>query len=113
MKGVKGREPSPQFEVNTRERAPFHMNENEMAGATKTVSSAPGEFDRCRTSFSVRELIQEIKSYIPENNKQPMPFAWIASGSSILRKIKKYKETLETPRWDAARSLGFAVSGLL
>ena len=49
------------------------------------------------TFRSVRELVQAINSYIRENNKQPMPFAWIASASSILRKIKKYKETLETP----------------
>jgi transposase len=49
------------------------------------------------TFRSVRELIQAIESYIRENNKQPKPFVWTATARSILRKLKKYKDTLETP----------------
>lgn len=48
------------------------------------------------TFRSVRELTQAIDSYIRENNKQPKPFVWTASPASILKKIRKYKATLET-----------------
>ncbi len=49
------------------------------------------------TFHSVRELIQAIESYIRENNKEPKPFVWTATAKSILRKLTKYKEILETP----------------
>jgi transposase len=49
------------------------------------------------TFRSVRELIQAIESYIRENNKQPKPFVWTATAASIQRKLKKYKDILETP----------------
>lgn len=49
------------------------------------------------TFHSVRELIQAIESYIRENNKEPKPFVWTATATSILRKLRKYKEILETP----------------
>jgi transposase len=49
------------------------------------------------TFRSVRELVQAIDSYIRENNKSPKPFVWMAKAAFILRKLKKYKETLETP----------------
>jgi transposase len=49
------------------------------------------------TFRSVRELIQVIDSYIRENNKEPKSFVWTANATSILRKLKKYKEILETP----------------
>ena len=48
------------------------------------------------TFRSVRELIQAIESYIRENNKEPKPFVWTATATSILRKLRKYKEILET-----------------
>ena len=48
------------------------------------------------TFLSVRELIRAIEGYIRENNKNPKPFVWTASAKSILRKLKKYKEILDT-----------------
>jgi transposase len=48
------------------------------------------------TFLSVRELIRAIEAYIRENNRQPKPFAWTASAKSILRKLNKYKEILDT-----------------
>ena len=49
------------------------------------------------TFRSVRKLIRAIDSYIRGNNKEPKPFVWTATAASILRKLTKYKETLETP----------------
>jgi transposase len=48
------------------------------------------------TFRSVRELIRAIEGYIRETNKNPKPFIWTASAKSILRKLKKYKEILDT-----------------
>ena len=48
------------------------------------------------TFRSVKELIRAIDAYIRENNKSPKPFVWIATANSILRKLKKYKEILDT-----------------
>jgi transposase len=48
------------------------------------------------TFLSVRELIRAIEAYIRENNRQPKPFVWTATAKSILRKLKKYKEILDT-----------------
>ena len=48
------------------------------------------------TFRSVRELIHAIESYIRQNNRQPKPFVWTATAPRILRKLKTYKETLET-----------------
>jgi len=48
------------------------------------------------TFLSVRELIRAIESYIRENNKNPKPFVWTATAKSILRKLRKYKEILDT-----------------
>ena len=48
------------------------------------------------TFGSVRELVQAIQDYIRENNKNPRPFRWVASANVILRKVRKYKRTLET-----------------
>jgi transposase len=48
------------------------------------------------TFLSVKELILAIESYIRENNKNPKPFVWTATANSILRKLKKYKDTLDT-----------------
>src|SRR5580700_7474029 len=48
------------------------------------------------TFRSVPELIRAINDYIRQNNKQPKPFIWTATPSSMLRKIKNCKEALET-----------------
>jgi len=36
-----------------------------------------------------------IESYIRENNQRPKPFVWAATANSILKKLKKYKDTLD------------------
>ena len=48
------------------------------------------------TFLSVKELTRAIEGYIRENNKNPKPFVWTATAKSILRKLKKYKEILDT-----------------
>ena len=48
------------------------------------------------TFHSVRDLINAINDYIRLYNKNPCPFQWVASASRIIRKVRKYKETLET-----------------
>jgi transposase len=48
------------------------------------------------TFRSVRDLVQAIQAYIRENNKSPRPFQWVASANTIVRKVRKYKWTLET-----------------
>ena len=48
------------------------------------------------TFGSVRDLIKAIKDYVRHYNKNPQPFHWVASASKIIRKVNKYKETLET-----------------
>ena len=48
------------------------------------------------TFRSVPALIAAIRSYVREHNRDPRPFMWTASASSILRKIKRCKEALET-----------------
>lgn len=48
------------------------------------------------TFLSVPALIAAIRRYVREHNKNPRPFIWTASASSILRKIKRCKQALET-----------------
>ena len=48
------------------------------------------------TFRSVRDLIRTIKDYVRHYNRNPQPFQWVASASKIIRKVNKYKETLET-----------------
>jgi transposase len=48
------------------------------------------------TFHSVPELVKVIQDYIRENNKNPRPFRWVASANTIIRKVRKYKWTLET-----------------
>ena len=48
------------------------------------------------TFRSVRDLVQAIQAYIRENNKSPRPFQWVASANTIVRKVRRYKWTLET-----------------
>lgn len=50
-----------------------------------------------RGSFkNVKDLIMVIKKYIESNNQNPQVFVWTASVESIMRKISKCKEVLET-----------------
>ncbi len=51
---------------------------------------------RCGTFRSVKEVIHAIEGYIRENNENPKPFVWTATAKSILRKLRKYKEILDT-----------------
>ena len=48
------------------------------------------------TFRSVKELIAAIEGYIRENNKNPKPFVWMATPKSILKKLRKYKDILDT-----------------
>jgi transposase len=48
------------------------------------------------TFRSVPDLIKTIKEYVRQYNRSPRPFHWVASASRIIRKVNKYKETLET-----------------
>jgi len=50
-----------------------------------------------RGSFkNVKELIKTIKQYIESHNQNPKVFLWTASVESIMRKISKCKDLLET-----------------
>jgi transposase len=48
------------------------------------------------TFRSVRDLERAIREYIRDNNKDPQPFQWVASANTIIKKVRKYKRTLET-----------------
>jgi transposase len=48
------------------------------------------------TFRNVRDLTKAIRDYVRQYNRNPQPFHWVASASKIIRKVKKYKETLET-----------------
>jgi transposase len=48
------------------------------------------------TFRSVGDLVKAIKEYVRHYNKNPQPFQWIASASRIIRKVRKYKDTLDT-----------------
>jgi hypothetical protein len=48
------------------------------------------------TFLSVKELTRAIQAYIHETNRTPKPFVWTTTAKSILRKLKKYKESLDT-----------------
>jgi transposase len=48
------------------------------------------------TFRNVRDLTKAIGDYVRQYNRNPQPFHWVASASKIIRKVKKYKETLET-----------------
>jgi len=48
------------------------------------------------TFRSVRDLTKAIRDYVRQYNENPQPFQWVASASKIIRKVNKYKETLET-----------------
>jgi transposase len=48
------------------------------------------------TFRNVRDLTKAIGDYVRQYNRNPQPFHWVASASKIIRKVKRYKETLET-----------------
>src|SRR5580704_3755720 len=48
------------------------------------------------TFRSVRDLVKALKEYVRTYNRDPHPFQWVASAIKIIRKVNKYKETLET-----------------
>jgi len=48
------------------------------------------------TFRSVRDLVKAIQEYIRENNNNPRPFQWVASANTIVRKVRKYKWSLQT-----------------
>ena len=48
------------------------------------------------TFRSVRDLTTAIQDYVRLYNRNPRPFQWLASASQVIRKVNKYKETLET-----------------
>ncbi len=45
---------------------------------------------------SLHELERAIRDYIRANNKAPQPFQWVATANKIIKKVSKYKRTLET-----------------
>ena len=45
---------------------------------------------------SVQELIEVIRHYLEQNNKQPTPFVWTASVQEILAKVQNCRVILET-----------------
>jgi transposase len=44
---------------------------------------------------SVRQLVQDIETYLDQRNLNPKPYKWKAKGEEILRKIQRAKDTLE------------------
>jgi transposase len=48
------------------------------------------------TFRSVRDLIKAIQDCIQLYNRNPQPFRWVASACKIIRRVNKYKQTLET-----------------
>ena len=49
-----------------------------------------------RGTFHSVQPRPSIPDYIRENNKNGRPLQWVASGNTIVRKVRKYKWTLET-----------------
>jgi transposase len=48
------------------------------------------------TFRSVGDLTRAIQESIQRSNRKRQPFQWVASARKIIRKVNKYKETLET-----------------
>ncbi len=46
--------------------------------------------------YSVGELVDAIREYLDENNRQPKPFVWAAKVEDILAKVNRCKVILET-----------------
>ncbi len=43
---------------------------------------------------SVRQLVEDIETYLAERNLDPKPYRWKAKGEEILRKIQRAKRAL-------------------
>ena len=56
------------------------------------------------TFRSVPALVRAINDYVRDYNKNPRPFHWVASAGRIIRKVNKYKATLETADWNDGSS---------
>ena len=54
------------------------------------------------TFRSVGELIKAIKEYVRHYNRKAQPVQWVATVNQIVRKVHKYKDTLETGDWHVA-----------
>jgi transposase len=50
---------------------------------------------RRATFHGVRDLNRAISEYVRENNRNPRPFTWTATATSIMKKIKHRKEALD------------------
>jgi transposase len=46
--------------------------------------------------YSVDELVDAIREYLDENNRQPTPFVWTAKVEDIIAKVNRCKAILET-----------------
>ena len=46
--------------------------------------------------YSVGELVNAIRAYLDENNRQPTPFVWTAKAEDIIAKVNRCKVILET-----------------
>ncbi len=52
---------------------------------------------RLRGAFkSLAELEQAIYDYLAKHNQNPVPFVWIATAKTILKKTARANQTLET-----------------
>jgi transposase len=46
--------------------------------------------------YSVGELVDAIREYLDENNRQPKPFVWTAKAEDIIARVNRCKAILET-----------------
>ncbi len=51
---------------------------------------------RCGVFKSVAELETAIQQYLDQHNADPKPFVWTASAASILEKVARGRQTLES-----------------
>jgi len=51
---------------------------------------------RCGVFKSVAELETAILQYLDQHNADPKPFVWTASATSILEKVARGRQTLES-----------------
>src|SRR5215472_16072231 len=77
--------------------APLHPHWFVVAKSNRTrFAEITAKRIRRGTFRSVKELIAAIEGYIRENNNNPKPFVWTATPKSILKKLRKYKDILDT-----------------
>ncbi len=67
---------------------------------TPTGSSWLSQIERWFAEITAKRIRRgtflSVEAYIRANNLEPKPFVWATTAKSILRKLKKYKETLDT-----------------